>query len=81
MTIDTISSITENIWRETFTTRHYEIKNTNNDLTILKYFRTIAKFQYTQKAKLTAPLLPAGNVDFISQARKKHHYSLTSWFK
>lgn len=33
---DTISSITENIWRETFTTRHYEIKNTNNDLTILE---------------------------------------------
>lgn len=31
----------------------------------MKYFRTIAKFQYTQKAKLTAPLLPAGNVDFL----------------
>jgi hypothetical protein len=33
---DTISSITENIWRETFTTRHYKIKNTNDDLTILE---------------------------------------------
>lgn len=33
---DTVSSITENIWRETFTTRHYEINSTNDDLTILE---------------------------------------------
>lgn len=31
-----IVSITENIWRETFTTRSYEIQHTENDLTILE---------------------------------------------
>lgn len=35
---DAISSVTENIWRETFTARHYEINSTNNNLTIFERF-------------------------------------------
>ncbi|ROM47907.1 hypothetical protein BK648_14080 [Pseudomonas poae] len=31
-----IASVTENIWRETFTTRHYEIQHTDNDTTIFE---------------------------------------------